>query len=61
MDIDMEMKIVHCNNPEENPIPKWLQKKVATKAEEPHKGEKEVKAVNFPSFCRPLHGDCWKA
>lgn len=59
MDIDIEMNIVHCNNPEENPIPKWLQKK-----DEPSREARQAEAapaVKFPSFCRPVHGDCWQA
>ena len=55
MDLDVEMKIVHCNNPEENPIPQWLRKK-----EEAEHGEKAAPGVNFPTFCRPLHAENWQ-
>lgn len=61
VDIDMEMNIIHCNNPEENPIPEWLRKKAEHGCE--GEGMKEAKkeedmttfsAPVFPSFCRPL-------
>lgn len=58
MDLDVEMKIVHCNNPEENPIPKWLRKKEASAKEEEHR-DKAAPCVRFPAFCRPLHAENW--
>ena len=59
MDMDVEMKIIHCNNPEENPIPKWLRKKDAPEKGK-EQGEKAAPCVNFPSFCRPVHADDWQ-
>ena len=32
MEIDVEMKIIHCSIPEENPIPQWLRKKEKAEA-----------------------------
>lgn len=52
VDIDMEMNIIHCNNPEENPIPEWLRKK-----KEPDGNEVNRETFSgpvYPSFCRPI-------
>ena len=47
MEFDVEMKIVHCSNPEENPIPQWLREKKDA-------GEKKSAPVTYPSFVRPI-------
>lgn len=52
MEIDVEMKVVHCSNPEENPLPAWLRKKEETPAPEP---EPTPAPVVFPSFVRPIN------
>ena len=48
MEFDVEMKIVHCSNPEENPSPQWLRKKedAQSPVSEP---------VVYPSFVRPIY------
>ena len=48
MEFDVEMKVVHCSTPEENPIPAWLRKKEEAPAP-------VSQPVTYPSFVRPIN------
>ena len=48
VEFDVEMKVVHCSNPEENPIPAWLRKKEEAPAP-------VSQPVTYPSFVRPIN------
>lgn len=56
MEYEPEMHIVHCNDPEENPI-HTLRRDTCCTAEEPAPIEETAvpDASFFPFFCRPLN------
>lgn len=54
MDFDVEMKVIHCSNPEENPLPHWLRGEETAEAAGVKPAATAVSAPVFPSFCRPL-------
>ncbi len=54
MDFDVEMKVIHCNNPEENPLPHWLRGEKTAETAGVESAAPAVPAPVFPSFCRPL-------